>query len=182
MPAHPNNSKYHLSMMTQLERAKRKNRAFIVSYTDTVAKDSGTTNLHIKNPSDNERSLHVHGLNVATQFPGFYTVYDTFTAGPTGGTPLTPQALLADRQATPTTSIMEANKNVTHSGDDYHSTEVFAAGGKTSKSGGAAKAENPIVEPGRELVIEITNTSVDDNDASIMLTFCECPEVYSDFL
>jgi len=182
MPAHPNNSKYHLSIMTQLERAKRKNRAFIVSYTDTVAKTSGTTNLHIKNPSDNKRSLHVHGLNIATQFPGFYTVYDKFTAGPTGGTPLTPQALLADRQATPTTSIIEANKNVTHSGDDYHSTEVFAAGGKTSKSGGAAKAENPIVEPGRELVIEVTNTSVDNNDASIMLTFSEDPEVFSDSL
>jgi hypothetical protein len=169
-------------MMTQLERAKRKNRAYIVSYTDTVAKESGTTNLHIKNLGDSERSLHVHGLNVATQFPGFYTVYDRFTAGPTGGTSLTTQALLADRQATPTTSIMEANKNVTHSGDDYHSTEVFAAGGKTSKSGGAAKAENPIVEPGRELVIEITNTSVDANDASIMLTFSEDPEVFSDFL
>jgi hypothetical protein len=59
---------------------------------------------------------------------------------------------------------------------------VFDTGGKTSKSGGAAKAENPIVEPGRELVIEITNTSVDANDASIMLTFSEDPEVFSDFL
>jgi len=182
MPAHPNNSKYHLSLMTQLEQAKRKDRAFVVSYTDTVAKTTGTTNMHIKNPSSNTRSLQVHTLNISTQFSGFYTVYDAFSAAPTGGTALTPQSLLMDSDATTAVSVMEANKNVTYSGNDYHTTEVFPAGGKTSKSGAAARGENPIIEPGREMVIEVTNTSVDANDASIFVTFCECPEVYSNSL
>jgi len=168
--------------MTQLEQAKRGNRAFVVSYTDTVVKTTGTTNLHIKNPGSNTRSLQIHALNISTQFPGFYTVYDAFSTAPTGGTALDPQSLLMDSLEAPTTSVMEANKNVTFSGNDYHTTEVFATGGKTSKSGAAARGENPIIEPGREIVIEVTNTSVDDNDASIFVTFCECPEVYSEFL
>jgi len=182
MPAHPNNAKYHLGLMTKLEQAKRKDRAFVVSYTDTVAKTTGTTNLHIKNPSSNTRSLTIHTLNIATQFPGFYTVYDSFSTAPTGGTALEPQSLLMDSDATATVSVMEANKNATFSGNDYHTTEVFATGGKTAKAGGSVDAEHPIIEPGREMVIEVTNTSVDDNDASIFAVFCECPEVYSEFL
>ncbi len=182
MPTHPDNESYHLNLITQLEQAKRRDRAFIVSHTATVPKTTGTTNLHIKNPSDNTRTLQVHGLNIATQFPGFYTVYDRFSTAPSGGTSLTPQSMLMDTDATPTTSVMVTNKNVTFSGNDYHSTEVFAAGGKTVKSGSMAQAEHPLIEPGRELVVELTNTSTDANDASVALTFCECPEVYSDFL
>ena len=182
MPAHPNNSKYHLSMMTQLERAKRKNRAFVVSYTDTVSDDGGTTNLHLSNPSENNRSLHVHTMNITSTFAGFYTVYDTFTADPSGGTALSPQTLLVDSSDTDAQTIMAANKNVTHNGDDYHSTEVFTSGGRRSRTGSAVDAEHPIVEPGREIVIEVTNTSNQAGDASIFVTFCECPEVYSNSL
>jgi len=182
MPPHPNNETYHLNLMTQLEQAKRRDRAFIVSFTDTVAKTSGTTNLHLKNPDHNTRSMQIHSMNIATQFPGFYTIFDSFSTAPSGGTVLDPQSMLVDATAEQTTSVMEANKNVTFSGNDYHSTEVFATGGKTAKAGGAVDAEHPLIEPGREIVIEVTNTSVDDNDASILVTLCECPEVYSNSL
>jgi len=182
MTAHPNNESYHLNLMTQLEQAKRRNRAFIVSFTDTVSDEGGTTNLHLSNPTENKRSLHVHTMNITSTFAGFYTVFDAFTSGPSGGTALTPQTLLVDSGDADAQTIMAANKNVTHSGDDYHSTEVFTAGGLFSRIGSAVDAEHPIVEPGREIVIEATNTSNQDGDASIFVTFCECPEVYSEFL
>lgn len=181
MPQHPSSDTYHLKLMTELERAKRNDRAFVASYTTTVSKDA-TTTMHIKNPSDSGHTLDIHMLDISTQFSGFFTVYDAFTTAPSGGDALTPQSMLMDTDADATTSTMEVNKNVTFNPDDYHSTGVFATGGKTSKGGARLDAEHPIVEPGREIVVEVTNTSTDANDASIAATFVESSEVFSDFL
>lgn len=162
-------------MTSQYEEAKYDERGFVVTAQEDVAASGGTLNLSIQNPEGSNTEAFMQNVVVTTQFKGSMVMYDSFSSAPTNGTSVTVQNLLMDTASgTPDSGEMDANKNVTFTDDGTHLEQVIPSGGQgASQIGGAATGTDPILQPGREMVVEVTNTSASQAPGSINVIYRE---------
>jgi len=176
------------SHMARLEEAKRDERGFIANATasaadnNLVSANGGTVNLHLKNPSGSGVSAEVIEFIPAANFSGWFRVYDSFDTAPSGGTADGIDNLLMDTNGGANSGNMTVNQDVsfTETADAEHFETVIPAGGVTGNQvGGVAMGTPPILEPGREIVMELENVSGADAPASIGVVYIEHNEVFS---
>lgn len=156
------------------EEAKYDERGFVTTAYASVA-SNGTLNLHLKNPSDSNTEAFLKNIVITTQFQGNMEIYDGFSTAPNSGTNVSTQNLLMDTAGgTPDTGNLTSNKNVSFTADSTHLKTVIPSGGQgQSQVGGFATGTDPILQPDRELVVEITNTSSASNPGSINIIYRE---------
>lgn len=155
-------------------------KAFVISELDTVT-NSGTTNLHIRNPSSNDTTAIFTTVDVSTQFQGVAKVHENFSSI-TDGTSITIDNFLMDTggAGAADSGNMEAFKNSTFTSTDTHSQTVLGSGVGASTVAGNTNLPLFAMEPGREIVIEITNQGSNSNDATILVSYFEIDEIPSD--
>lgn len=154
-------------------------RAHILSelYTD-VTGNGGTANLHLQNPSANDRSAIIDSARVSTSQRGTVRLYDSFSSAPSGGSTATADNLLMDSGGGVDTGSMNANTDVSFTGDNTHAVQVVGGGQGGNALGATAQAETFIMEPDREIVLEVTNNSSNAADMAVTLVYFEINEVY----
>ena len=157
-----------------LEQSKRQGDAFVASIRATVA-SSDTTNLHLKNPADSGLDANVQAVFVRTRFMGIVDVYNEFSDGPSGGTANGVDNLKMDTDGTTGDTSMAVKQDVTFTATNAHVKDVIPSGGPGGQVGGEATQTEPLIEPGREIVVEVTNESGDQEKAAISVVFVEEP-------
>lgn len=160
-------------------------RAYTVSHTTTVAANGGSMNVHLKNPTGQSDPDDIDIVTFApvTQFEGKYTVYDSFSSAPSGGTELGIDNMVMDSDNQTDTGIAVANGGVSFTDDgDPHLELPIPSGGGDSQGlgtfGGRGIGTEPIIEPGREIVIELTNESESEELGGIVVVYTEDGEYF----
>lgn len=157
----------------ELQLAKPEERAHVTSVRGTVTANGGTFNLNLRNPAGNDKVANIHGFTVDTQFEALVDVFDTFTSAPSGGTEPSIDNLLMDTEQVNGEGTMTVREDVTFTGDNVHLTSVIPSGGPGGTIGGSQSEPTPIIEPDREIVVEVTNQSGSDNEAAITIVYSE---------
>lgn len=157
-----------------LPQAKREERGHVVSVRESVAA-GGTLNLNLRNPTDNDHNANIQLLRVSTQFEAVVDVFDTYTTAPSGGTTPAVDNLLMDTAQDNGGGSMTIRKNADFDGDNLHVVAVMPGGGSAGKVGGTQSQTAPLVEPDREIVMQVTNQSGSANDAALTIVWVEEP-------
>jgi hypothetical protein len=156
-----------------LQQAKRKEEAYVASTRFTVAASGGTANMNVKNPSGSGINANIRGFLVRTQFEGIVDVFDKFSTAPSGGTGNGIDNLLLDSDGSDDSGQVTVATNVTFTGSNTHVQDVIPSGGPGGNIGGESMAPTPVIEPGREIVIEVTNQSGSNDEAAITVIYVE---------
>lgn len=161
----------------RLELFKNRELGFVASFIDDVAGEGGTINLQIRNPTDSTFDIDVVQFLFASQFTGRVAIYDQFSSAPSGGTEVPIDNLLMDEGGTNGSSMggVTANRGVSFTADGSpHFTGVLPSGGVGGTgTGGALSGTEPIIEPGREIVMELQNDATDPAAGSIGIVYLE---------
>lgn len=171
----------NLNPLVRFYNRRDQEKGFVVGTGPTTATSGGGTfNLHLANPTDSGVNLEVESFIIDTQFRGQYTIYDSFDTDPSGGTTLTIDNLRMDSaNSVPDSGIAEANQDVTYTPatDGTHFAGVLPSGGGEGSGigtmGGHAAGTEPIIEPGREIVIMVQNDSTNDRSGSVGIVYTE---------
>lgn len=159
-----------------LAQAKREENAFVASFREEVTASGGTSNINITNPSDSGFIAYVDTMSVRSQFEGIVDVIDEFSTAPSGGSTGLVDNLLMDSEGGPAdVGNMTVRSNVSFTGSGTHVEDILPAGGPGGAIGGQTTETSPIIEPGREIVIEVTNQSGSANDVAFFVTYLEEP-------
>lgn len=148
--------------------------AFIVSETDNIA-DAATFNVHIKNPSGSGRTLWCTNITTSSDASYRAEIYDGFSSAPSGGSATEIQSLLLDSDDVDNNGVATANTNVTFTADSSHAIGIHGGGSGEASVGGVVSHPTLAIQPGREIVIEVTNISGTTQDYAIGVTYYESP-------
>lgn len=160
--------------VARMELAKREENGQIVSIRQEVAADGGTFNMHLKNPTDSATDANISLIKVSSTFEGIFNVYDGFSSAPSGGTSQDPDNLLMDSENTNGGGAMEVYTNVSYTSNKTHAEGVIPSGGSEKEPvGGVSEATQPLIQPGREIVVEMVNDSANPKNGAITLVWSE---------
>lgn len=159
-----------------LEQAKRDEDAFVASTRTEVSASGGTANINLRNPGGSGVIANVLAMTVRSQFEGTIDVVDEFSTAPSGGSSGVIDNLLLDTDGGPAdVGSVEVRTGVSFTGSGTHVEDILPSGGPGGQIGGEATETNPIVEPGREFVIEATNQSETADDVAFFIVYIEEP-------
>lgn len=156
--------------------------AFVTYYvTDVPAGE--TMNLAISNPTS-DTSADILGISYLAVFDGDFTIYDSFSSAPSGGDPRSPDSLLLDEAGGVTSSVIdvESDATFTSDGDPHFSRPTIASGVGDDPTGSGGSFADPLIEPGRSMVVELANTNADAGRAAIGIEYAELDRVPSRLL
>lgn len=157
--------------------ARDSEQAFVTSHRfTTITSGGGTANFHLKNPSDSGHNIDIHAVAIPTHFKGHLEIFDTFDSGPSGGTAVGIDNLrMGSDNGTPDSGSMEAYHSATFSATNTHWTSDIEGGqiAGAGSIGGTAAATEPIIEPGREIIYQITNDGDTDESGSVGIVYSE---------
>lgn len=157
----------------------RVGNSHIVSEEYTIAAGDSDS-LHLKNPSGNGRTVLFKDVLISATRASTVKVHDDFSSAPSGGSTASIQnALLDAENGTIDGGTMEANRSVSYTADSTHITTVLGGGQSKESVGSTGEAPLFAMEPGREIVVEVTNDEVDPEDATMTITYSEVGRVFS---
>ena len=181
-----NNGNYLLSEIKRIlywanhETIKKRDENAYVVTTNGAVSGGGASSLHLKNPEGSGVTFDVEEITVSTQFKGDFRIYDGFDSAPSGGTGVTPENLLLDSEGVKDTGNGVASSDPTFTENNRHYIGVIPSGGQGGAStGGKSSANKPMIEPGREIVVEVSNDTTESADASISIVYHEETYIYS---
>ena len=157
-------------------------RAFVTYYVTDLGAGS-TANIAITNETA-DTSVDITGIDYTAVFDGDFTIYDSFTTAPSDGTALSPDSLLLDENGSQTDTAMTvvSDATFTSDGDPHFSRPTTASGVGNDASGSGGTFADTIIEPGRSLVVELSNTNSSSGMAAIGVEFAELDRVPSRLL
>ena len=160
--------------ISRLQHYKKQEQAFITFTRGTVA-DAATQNLHIKNPADSGVTADIQQVTISPQFTGNMAIYDSFSSAPSGGTSTTIDNLRMDSDNTiPDVGNLTTQEQVSFTEDNTHIDIPIPGGGSGGSAiGGELHATKPLIDPGREIVIEAENTSGASSPVGIVAVYVE---------
>jgi len=161
------------ALLAELLIARNSENGFVLSERETVSNNGGALNVRLGNPSDADVDLIVHDIKISTQFEGSVDVFDTYTTAPNSGTDISVDNLLMDTSQSNGTTRATAEKGVSFDSDNPHFQGTIPSGGVGGKSGGMMHSTAPIIQPDREIVVQLTNESDSNNEASITIVYSE---------
>lgn len=137
--------------------------------------NGATQTLHLKNPSDSGVTIDVQQISVVPQFVGNMAIYDNFSSAPSGGLEITVDNLRMDSEGgAPDSGNITANEQVTFTESNTHLDIPIPGGGSGGASiGDQLDATKPLIDPGREIVIEAENTSGAESPVGIICVYAE---------
>jgi len=155
------------------QEAIEQDRAFVTYYVVDLAAGA-TANIAITNPTS-DRSVEVLAIDYTTLFDGDFTIYDSFSSAPSGGTALSPDSLLLDENGAQTDTAMTVVSDATFTadGDPHFSRPTFASGVGDDPIGTGGAFADPVIEPGRSIVVELANTNSSAGMAAIGIEYAE---------
>lgn len=165
----------------RLELYKQREQGFVASIVSSVTNSGGTINMHIRNPSDSDFDIDVYRFLFSSQFRGQFTIYDQFSSAPSGGSSVSIDNLLMDSGGDNGSNMggVTANSGVSFTDEGSpHFTSVLPSGGVGGTgTGGFLTGTEPLIEPGREIVLELQNDATEDANGSIGIVYLERSDI-----
>lgn len=159
--------------LASFDRRRADERGFVAYTIGTVTSGGGTITLHLQNDTT-DTSAEVEEFIISPQFTGRVNIYDSFSTAPNSGTTVTIDNLLMDEGGGIDTGNMTANENVSFTADGTHIAVATPGGGSGGNSiGSDIEGTRPIIEPGREIVVELVNETTEDGLGSVGVVFSE---------
>lgn len=147
------------------------NEAFTISETFSVS-GGGTAKLHLANPQDSGKTLVLVDVNISGDGDFTARLHDEFDSAPSGGSSIEIQAMYLDSGGANDNGVAEANENVSF--NDGPATFISLGGGQGSASvGGSGGLPSLAVAEGREIVVEVENTTSNNQSYSITIIYFE---------
>lgn len=164
--------------LARLQHYKIQEQAFVTFTRGTLA-DAATRNLHIKNPSDSGVTVDIQQISIVPQFTGNMAIYDSFSSAPSGGSSAGIDNLRMDSaNTTPDVGTMTTNEEVTFTESNTHLDIPIPGGGSGGNAiGEQLEATKPLIDPGREIVIEAENTSGASSPVGIVAVYVERSDI-----
>lgn len=168
---------------SRLELYKQREQAFTASFIEAeIPSGGGTIDMQIANPAESGFDIDVINFIFTSQFKGQFAVYDQFSSSPTGGTEVAVDNLLMDTggENGSTAGGVTINRGVTftESGSPHFEAVLPSGGMGANTTGGEGTATEPLIEPGREIVMELTNTSSSAADGCLGVVYLERSDTY----
>lgn len=160
--------------LARLQHYKKQEQAF-VAFTRGILRDGATRNLHIKNPSDSGVTVDIQEISILPQFLGNTRIHDTFSSAPSGGSDAGIDNLrIGTENGAPDTGEITTNEEVTFTAENTHLDIPIPGGGNGGNAvGDDLEATQPLIDPGREIVIEAENTSGAASPVGIVVVYVE---------
>lgn len=155
-----------------LQQAKRDGVGFVASARSSVT-SGGTLNLHLKNPANSGIDINVESAFTRSQFEGSVDIHDAFSSAPSGGVGNGVDNLKLDSGNDTGDTQITVNKGVSYTASNTHVKDVLPSGGAGGQIGGEATGTEPLIEPDREIVVEVTNDSGTQAKAAISVVYVE---------
>lgn len=154
---------------------------YVIHAQKEVTSGGGTLAIHIGNETDG-LSVDVVSIEYSADFDGTYSMYDTFSSDPTGGTSNGVDNLVLDTNGEDDNSDMtvSVDPDFTDDGTKHVEIPVLTGGAKGLSQAQQGRGTKPIIEPGRHLVIELENTSTSAGRAGFVVTYHELERVPSE--
>jgi hypothetical protein len=165
-----------LLRLSRFIRRRESSDAFVAYVTGSVPSGGGTETLHIQNPTQG-RIIDIEQFVIVSQFRGQYAIYDRFDGDVTGGSSVTIGNLRLDSAGGPPDSgDMSAASGVSFTDTGTHFSAAIPSGDSPGgTSGGAGAGTEPLIEPGREIVIELQNDSTSTRVGTVGVVYTERP-------
>lgn len=152
----------------------RSGRAYIISELYNIS-SGNTQNIHLRNPASNDMRFWVMEITVSSDTPYIANVHDVFDSSPTGGTEIKIQNVLLDADSDNNDGKAVANENVSFSSSSSHAVGVGGSG-SGGQTGGFTISHPPIViEPNREILLNVENTSSGSGNYALTIVYYETP-------
>jgi len=164
-----------MSEVARLQHFKAKEQAFVASIATSVT-SGATINMQLSNPSDSGVSLDVSQFLFSSQFKGQFKIYDRFSTAPSGGSTVGIDNLLMDSGGNGVdtgTATVNSGVTFTPSGTPHFNSVLPGGGVGGTGTGGAGVGTEPIIEPGRDVVLELQNDATDTAPGSIGVVYLE---------
>jgi hypothetical protein len=161
-------------LLARFPRRREAEQGYVAPVIDTVAASGGTLNIHLENPTD-KTVIDVEKFIINPEFKGRVDIYDSFSSAPTGGDGVGVDNLRMDEAGNGSDGgDMAAAKDVSYTADSTHLPAAIPGGGSGAQAvGEQLEATAPLIDPGREIVVEITNESDTAQTASIAVVYTE---------
>lgn len=144
--------------------------SFIVSELFTIAAGE-TANIHLENPTDSGYNFWIDNIGVSSDNSYIAHIHDDFSDAPSGGTDVTIQNVYLDKDKESDEGAGNANQNVTYTSISEHAVGVGGGGAKKTFVGGASAHPPAIIGEGREIVVEVENTTAESGNYGIMILY-----------
>lgn len=150
--------------------------AYTVSEVVSVS-GGGTTNIHVKNPSGSDTDLFVATVTVNGDGAFIARLHDDFSSAPSGGTSTEIQNLLMDTEKDSTDNgVAEVAQDVSFTSSSEHAVGVGGGGQGSSSVGMSVEHVTSIMEPDREIVLEVENTTTAEQNYSLTIAWAQTPK------
>jgi len=151
-------------------------RAYIVSETFT-----GSGNVHLENPVNSGTTAFFTLVETPTQYPAHAQVHDSFDGDVTGGTSSTPENILMDSSEEVDSGALNVFTDVSFTSTGTHANSTYGGGSVGQRVGDTGSLSIFGLEEGREIVIELEDTSGQESDlGTISAVYFEVDEIFSD--
>lgn len=156
-------------------RRRQVSEGYVAFITASVPDTGGTITLRIANPTT-DRVIDIQRFIVTSHFEGRVRIYDSFDGDVTGGTDVGIDNLRMDAGGGPPDSgTMVAESGVTFTATGTHFDAVVPGGGPGGSIGGRGDGTEPLIDPGREIVVELENTSGTAELGTVAAVYTEAP-------
>lgn len=164
----------------RFDQALTEEKGFIISELQTsISSNGGTFNIHMSNPSGSGRSAIIDSVSASASELCTAKIIDSFSTAPSGGSSVNIDNLLMDTGGGTDSGKMNASQDVSFTGDNTHATAIIGSGQGGNTVGATGTVESFVIEPDREIVVELTNNSSNSARATVTSVYFEIPEVYT---
>lgn len=156
---------------SQYQIKAQEDKSFFITHFYNGLASGSSTNLYVVNPADSGKTMYIMTTKINSTDQGLVH-YKENVQGVSGGTQKTPTTV--DRSST-AQSVIQVTADITYSSaDEICDPEVVPGGsGKYATGGSDDGYITFILKPGKDLLIEVDNTSSNSNNISIRLNWWE---------
>jgi len=158
-------------------KLKELQQGYVVHAANNVP-DGESLNLYLKNPTA-DRTIDVVDISYVADVSGRFRIHDR-VSDVSGGSDLTIENMALDEDnGSPDSGNMTAKSDVNFTADGTHLELPTTTHSGNATSPGEDNGTTPMIEPGRKIVIEVDDTSLNGGDVGIAVEYRELDRVPS---
>lgn len=163
-----------VDVQTVFYRKIQRDEAFVISEVSSLVGDA-SYNVRLKNPEDSDKTIWVVDISVSSDGPYIANIHDGFSESPSGGSSVEIQSMLLDTERVNNNGVAIAEQGVSFTSNSTHAVGVGGGSGpSTNMAFGAGTSHAAMaIEPGREIVVDVENTSSSENNYGISIVYYE---------
>lgn len=169
-----------LRRLSRYIRRRDNEEVYLGFNTTTVTSGGGTINIHLENRTS-DRVIDVHDLIITSQFEGQFAIYDRFESVSGGSNIIIENLYMDEGNGGPDSGNMSMASDVSFTDTGTHFREAIPSGGPGGSMGGTGIETEPLIDPGRQIVVELQNDTANAGLGTVAVIYSERPQSNEEF-